>query len=355
MALQKTFLCKLCNTREASAIKSHIFTHVFLRSLINPPGQTKRGVGRSFGITPKGVTAHVERDIKQEEFEDLFGKELTDEQYEKLQMDQFAQEHFLCTVCENRIKVVEDYFNDNVYRNISTTTPIATINGIEASMPGQNNRLIRLFFYTLMWRASVARYTGFYFPENIEVELRNLLDLVLGNNLAETNQNSNDHSARIEDYPLIIATVKSFSNPGSNQVYIAHTRNPFYFSINEYIVWFYPDHTKLTVTGDFLGLELYVQRAFINRNEGLGRLNFILIPESDWLIPINKNHERMVNAFFDSVNKKYVKQFRQNKRKEPSFQEYKMFREAILGDQQFMGIQWTPDRIDEIIRRHTTQ
>ncbi len=347
-------LCELCQSNPASAIKSHIFSHFFLRSLINPPGQTKRGIGRSFGIGGEGgITAHVERDISRADFEELFGSVLSDVQYEELQMDQFAKANLLCSQCENKVKIVEDYFNDNVYRNVDTVTTVDSINKIDISKPGKDNRIIRLFFYTLLWRASVAKHTNFAFPKPIENQFRELLDSVLGSTIEETTKNAEEYQVQILSYPLIIATCKTFTNPGANQVFIDNCPNPYYYEINEYIIWYYPDVARIVNDCDLLGLSKYAHPSVINLNEAVGDITFVLLPEEDWMIPINTLHERAAKKFFKEVNEKYFSTFRANKKRNPTLPEYTKFREKIVSDGIAMGIQWTKRRIDDLITKNT--
>ena len=47
----KAGICKLCKQKEASSIASHIFSHFFIKSMLNPLDEEKRGYGSSYSIS----------------------------------------------------------------------------------------------------------------------------------------------------------------------------------------------------------------------------------------------------------------------------------------------------------------
>ncbi len=356
MPKDETPICRLCKTRPASQIKSHIFSQFFLRSNLNKPGVKGRDSGIGYGISGAGgVTAHVEQNVPQSHFEETFGDDLTDEQILDLQMAIYSKDYFLCKNCEQRLQVVEDYFNNNVYHKSSSGTAIEIIQEVEISKPGHDNRIIRLFFYSLLWRASAAKFNGLQFPDAIESKFRDLLDTTLGNSLAETQANAIAQNDEIVSYPLIIATVPAFTNPTANMVFIETCVQPYYFEINEYIVWYFPNPPLYQVVCNLFGLEKYAHKDLINYQEGLGDFKIVLVPEIDWMQKIYIRIQKKGDEFMEAVAKEYFKRFVSNKRRTATEREIKEFEKELKSEDVPIGIRYDPKRIDKVIEKHTTK
>ncbi len=347
-------LCALCNVRPASSIKSHIFSQFFLRSNLNLIEDKRRGVGIGFGLGEGGVKAFVEQNAPQSRFENVFGEDLSDEAILALRMDLYSKDYFLCKNCEQRLQVVEDYFNTNAFHNPLTTASVDIIRGINVAKPEFDNRIIRLFFYSLMWRASAARFSDFQFPNSIELGLRNLLNNSLGDTLEETQARVNVYNNEIISYPIILATASSFSDPTSNTIIVDKCIQPYYFEINEYIIWYFTDTNNYQIDCNLEGLEMYANRDFVNYSEAYGELKIVLIPENDWF---QKNRSRIRKKAEDFMRKsihKYFESSQRSKGRAPSQLELENFIQELLSEDVPEGIRYNESRVDEVIVKHSS-
>lgn len=342
--------CRLCKIEDAVSIKSHIFTHFFIKSLINPEGIMKRGYGRSYAIgEEKGVKTYIENDVSHSDFIKLFGDtEMDEEKILEIIMDPYAKAYFLCKNCEDRMKILEDYFNDNVYRSILDEE---RVNGIESIQPG-NNLLIRLFFYTLFWRASAAKFDNFEFGNKIEEELRILLNNTIGDSLEEIIQNANDNKDEILKYPLFLGSCREFTNTTQNQIKIENYEQPYFFEINEYSILFFKSKENLNIEADLFGIEKYIKTEFINIDED--RIKIILIETKDWDKKIKIIIERKAHRFLKNTLSRFVKAYYENHKCIPRAKLHDEFKnDLIYGEDTTLSLKYSEERIQKLINKHS--
>ncbi len=232
--------CKLCDSADATKIDSHIFTHAFIKSMINPLEIKKRGYGSSFEISSTDfINFFFERRVDGDRVQDILNRNLTDEEIKSLS-DHYARKFILCSKCEGKLERIENYFIDNVYlklferKNQTTNKGELTFHTVN----GLNNPTLKLFFLSIIWRASLVNFAGFKLRPKEEKKILKILKDVLCDKIEETIEKATAEKDTINYFPLLIYTSQIFCDPTSNVLHIDRSNVPYFLSINEYFIVF---------------------------------------------------------------------------------------------------------------------
>jgi len=237
-------ICGLCKTRPANQTGSHIFNHSLIRDVINViDPKTNKVDGRrnrevAFSISPTNfVTPFLGRQVNNEMAEKLLGRPITDEEIENSKNNPYTVDFFLCTICEGRIEKVESYFMDNVHTrlrggtcNIVQSLPDLSI----ATCEGINDKLVRLYIYSLIWRAGEVEYMGFKIQKGHNNLLRSILDQNLDPDLRKIVRNVEENKDKINSLPLkIFYLTTPPSKSTENVIHMGLSKEPYFFMISD--------------------------------------------------------------------------------------------------------------------------
>ena len=316
--------------------------------MLNPIDNNQRGIGRSFQFSGGiGSKTFFERDVSMNDFDRLFGgQELTDEQLRDLKMDPYSKSYLLCKGCEDRMRIVENYFKDNVFDKI-TPEDKEFVN----SALNSNNLLIRLFFLSMSWRASVAEFDSFKLPNEIEERLREIIHDSIGNDLDETTNLANDNSEFILNEAIFCCTTRYFCDITANQITIIDQDTPYYFEINEYSLCYFPDQKNLKVQQNLFGLEKYISDLTINLHED--QFKICLVKSSDWNLKRNGLFRYAASKFTQSLRETFVDSYKKTYAKEPDLKLVQAFMtELIHGSGTTTALRYTDERINGLMEKY---
>lgn len=254
----KAGICKLCKQKEASSIASHIFSHFFIKSMLNPLDEEKRGYGSSYSISgSKFLDIFFEREYNADKITEVLGREITDDEIDSL-TDHYAVKYILCKDCEDKMERIENHFNDNVFKIVfdkKIASKKINNNQIIHSIKDANNNIVRLFIISLIWRASITKFSGFSLKHREQEKLRVLLNKSLDLNLEELTKKAKLNEKEIRSFPLMLFSTRFFSDTTSNLVHIEKSSNPYIFKVNEYIIIFGTKQNQIKNNrNDFYGL-----------------------------------------------------------------------------------------------------
>lgn len=265
-----TFMdCELCKNAPVSNVSSHIIPQFFIRSMINPEGERKRGFGSSFAITSNGfLDFFFERHVDDDDVNNSLDRSLTDDEIKELS-DHYAEKNWLCLNCEKRLERIENYFEEKVY-----SWPFIDH---KESLPNKSNvyhldslnaKMIRLFFYSILWRMANRKFSGFQLAPGTENSLRHLLDEMLDLDQKKIITKLEQAPDNFNNFPLVVFTTRTFSNTQSNIVHVSKNPRPHFISINEYLLVFYEKRKHLCLPSvNFFGLEVGSFKRSVNENE----------------------------------------------------------------------------------------
>jgi len=347
--MSKVQICKLCEAKEASSIKSHIFSHFFIKSMINPISDNKRGIGRSFQMSGTGGTkTFFERNVSMKDYDRLFGHaDLTDEQLTELRMDPYSEPFILCSRCEKRMGIVEDYFNDNVFYTLFEDEKVN--NAISAC--SHNSDLIKLFFLSMIWRASIAEFDNFKIDAEIENRLKEILNTSIGDDLDSTIELVEQNKDEIKKEGVCCITSRVFCDVTANQILIENCTNPYFFEINEYSVCYFGTSEDHAIQEDLFGLESHINEETINQNED--EFKIAIISNQEWNIKRNRIMQKKAIEFIQHVKQKLVNNYFDRNKKAPKEQIIQAFgHELIHGRGTTLALRYSDDRIEHLIAKY---
>lgn len=281
----KAGICKLCKKKAASSIASHVFSHFFIKSMLNPLDENKRGYGSSYSISStKFLNVFFERKFNPEKITEALGREIMDNEIEAL-VDHYAVKFILCKDCEDRFERIETYFNDIVFKQVfENKYKLTKINNnqIIHSLENVNNNIIRLFIISLIWRASITKFDNFTLGHRDQEQIRILLDKSLDLDLKEIEVKSRIYEKEIRSYPMMLFSTRFFSDTTSNLVHIEKSNSTYFFKINEYIILFGTKQNQIRSNTNYL----YGLSKIIHYNESINidenTITVTEIPGSDF-------------------------------------------------------------------------
>jgi hypothetical protein len=230
-------LCKLCRINPAIQTGSHIFNFALIRGAINMNDVLKRDKEVSFKInSSSGVETYIGRAVNVEKIEELFGRSMTSEEISQ-NNNPFTVDHLLCTICERKFEVIENYFMKQVHNKLKAdriSLSPRNSNLSIASFPNVNEEFIRLYVYSLIWRAAEAGWTNFKIKETEKELLRKILSENLDLDKTVMMANVLPNSSLINSIPLIIHFLVTTSDYSENVVFIDTCTNPYFMVLNQF-------------------------------------------------------------------------------------------------------------------------
>lgn len=270
--------CKLCNENEADQTGSHIITASILKNIFDEKSRG-RDYETAFTLSSNEfVEKYIGRSVPPEEIEETLGRMLTDEEVNE-NLNPITFDYFLCRSCEQRIKIVENYFILNVHKKLNIIKD--NITSVYKLPKSVDKKLVRLFWYSIIWRVSATKFSGFQLKPKEEEKLRKILNNSLGNNLNSTKSFVAKNNSSIDELPIIIIRSVNNPNPTGNVIFLhPKYRMPYSCVFNEYVVllYFKESHTRSTTQsffklGELIGIEEIINYKKNDFKIGLVKIN----------------------------------------------------------------------------------
>ncbi len=342
-------LCKICNINEANQTGAHVFPAWMIASTFD-----KKGRNRDYEVIHAfhpldNELPYFGRSLQPDKIEESIGRELTEEEAES-QKNFLVVDNLWCRKCENKFKIVEDYFLDNVDRAI-----------IDFANQGEGNiktltaspLLIRLFIYSLIYRASITNLMGFSLNAKTEEKLKSFINKYVQDNLIDTIAfiESNTEKKELTNYP--VRCIKIETEKGNTFVHI-HKKydKPYCFIINNYILQFYQkeSHTRSTPYS-FWGITDLLNQIhyFPNYNESAFRIGIINLEHWNLIKSkfIRYNSQYKIQNFIKVYERMFLDEFGYN----PSQTQVQKFLNILVDNDKKIGIKYTREQILEAMNK----
>lgn len=230
-------ICTLCKTNTANKKGSHIIPHFLIQSIFSMDDRNSRyreailTVGLSENI-------HIGRELNIDKIEEIFGRQMNDEDIQNNPPNPFVRDYIYCNECENKFGVIE-----SVYAQ-STQTQFPKFGNWQSSLAPH---LTHIFWISVLWRLSSAKF-GFAFPNDMEEKLRRILVNTLALNqknipdkgyYIEQLQNYGYYLMRFHDSDIDKTLHMGVSFPVQGEDTYADI-----FSINNFVLYFYRKANK---------------------------------------------------------------------------------------------------------------
>lgn len=258
-------ICRLCKNENANQTGSHIFSWFLIRDAINKLGNKRRDNEITFHIsTEKFVKTYFGREITPDQIRRIKGEELSDDEINQM-VNPFTKDNIICSKCEKRLSKLEEINNINFFQ---------ALNEYKVNSPNydihefQEGELIRLFIYSLAWRASIVNQNDFQMDASHEEKLRTLLAKVLSIDETQLYQNISSNKNEINSYPLII-TFSQTIGENTNFIFCSGNKRPYAMILNSlsFQLFFNPKHTK-RINETLFGINQIISKnKLLNMNE----------------------------------------------------------------------------------------
>ncbi len=228
--------CKLCQKRPANQTGSHIFNSALIKGAVNAKGQTKRDKEVLHTIRPGvGVETYFGRELSLKIVEEALGREMLEQEIAS-NINPLTVDHLICVECERRIERIENYFMSNVYDKLEKgqfPTVSANQDLLIATCNGVDENLVRLYFYSLAWRAAEIEYGNCKFEVHEKNLLREILDENLDLDITNSANNAKKNKNFICQLPLIIKYLTTTGDSSENFIYSDKSKRPYFFLLND--------------------------------------------------------------------------------------------------------------------------
>jgi hypothetical protein len=258
--------CKLCKSAKADKTGSHIVPHFLVKEFVNQAGFSSKDKEITFTLstkTPDVVKSFFGRGVLPDKIKEVLGSNLNEIE-PQLMKDPFVRDYLLCTSCEGKLAVLEGIFQKIIYSKIDRFTSVTEILGIPILQIKESD-LMRAFFYSVIWRTSVAHLYSSRLPSSLEDQLRVLVNEILSQKEAELLQNIRNNRSRLNAIPLVIF----YSSTGIGSTVVHNiSKSPYYFILNDFIICLYSKKKSIYKAPDRgFNIERLPIKQLINHNE----------------------------------------------------------------------------------------
>lgn len=222
--------CLLCKQNLSSKENSHILTRFISTSFIKAGGAKKGNSLSSDSVLKTENDAVILAEV------------------EYIQ-DSPKQDYILCHECENYLGIVEGLSRDTFiswreqvdqskFNLVHTNTPLDIVECVSS-----NPRVIRLFVYSLFWRASISdhkMFDGYKLSDFIEEDLRQILFKYKAQYKRDFLENVNA-APYFNDYPYSALTTIEFNDDTICSLFAPTTNDPYSLIVDRFIFMLYPD------------------------------------------------------------------------------------------------------------------
>lgn len=336
-------LCEICNTNEANQTGAHIFPAWMIASAFDEKGRNRDYEVIHAIRSLDNELPYFGRSIQPEKIEESIGRELTEDEAES-QKNFLVIDNLWCRKCENKLKILEDYFLENVDRNI---IDFSNQKGLDVKTIKANIFLIRLFIYSLIYRASITKLMGFKLEEKIERKLKSFLNKYIQENLPETIEfiERNTEKNELTDYP--VRCLKMETEKGKTFVHIQKTYDkPYCFIINSYIFQFYQKERHIRSTPySFFGITDFLSQMKYYPNFKESEFQIGMMNLEHWNVVKSKFIKHHSQNKIQNFKLIYEEMFQDKFGYKPNQFQTQKFLEILVDNNKRLGVKYTKEQI----------
>ncbi|MCW3109236.1 MAG: hypothetical protein JWQ09_3742 [Segetibacter sp.] len=203
-----------------------------IKSLVNKEGVKERENEVIFSFSEKFVQTYIGR---QQSAEDkvipIKGRPLNDEEIVQTEKENpFTRHHFLCPECEDKLSVLESM----VSQKILTVIRRYVVKNAESydTVVIADGDLLRLFIYSLAWRAAVTRMNDFEMLPSHQEILRDALNKSLSLDPKEFVKKVEENVCLIRNVKIVVSFLETASR-NDNYIYCSLAYKPYAMILND--------------------------------------------------------------------------------------------------------------------------
>lgn len=345
--------CRLCLTNDANQTGSHIIPFFIIKSLVNDDPNDKRYKEKSFKISTSDlVSYYVGRNLSPEKIEKLLGRELTEEEIQK-NANHYTKDNVLCSWCERRLQIIENEFNLKVYTKLQSARQSQLHEKLSCTDElNVSPEIIRLFFFSIIWRCSVTKFLNLKLEASIEEKLRDLLHTGLTDKTEDLPMMAGAIAEKLKQFPLAVLHESKPDDSTRNICFIHQSnRTPYYFIFNEFIILFYNKKKSLyNPVGKCFGLENLRFKGLVNLNEAKFKIG--ILTKDQWRDYRSNVLKHVVKIMSSRIEFLYINLYKHFRRvTPPRYLVHSVMREVTGGKEDIID-NYSIDRIVKIFQRY---
>ncbi len=344
--------CLICKINEADQTGAHIFPAWMIASAFDHKSRT-RGyeiIHAMYSLDSK--LPFFGNSVSIEKINEQVGRDLTDKEIQD-QKNLLTVDNLWCRKCERRLKQVEDYFLETVERRINDFTNCDDTETIELN--NSNNYLIRLFLYSIVYRASLAKFMGFTLNQKSSRKLNFFLNNYIKDDLKSTISSieSSFRKDQLLKYPIRCMKIEHKLNESSGFVFAHNKYNkPYCLIINRYIIQFYGKGNQTNFKpNSFFGISSIIKVApdFKNYKEDVFKMGLINLKL--W----NEIKKKFIDSQVATKMKTHIRMFKLMHMSKfgsaPDRSLIALFLKELIDNDLPLGIKYTKEKIVEAMNR----
>jgi hypothetical protein len=344
--------CLLCNRNEADQTGAHIFPAWLTATAFDKNGRT-RDYEVIYSISPSKLSMpYFGKSVQPEKISEQIGRELTDQEIQE-QQNNLIVNNLWCRTCERRFKIVEDYFLEYVDRQINDFSKCNNTGILE--LKDANKYIIRLFLYSLIFRAYISEKFGFFLIQKTYNKLKHFLDYYIKNDLNSTTNfiASDSYKDQILKFPIRLFKTENEPSDSKGWIFI-HDRHwkPYCFILNNYFMQFYGKGNRANFKPEsFFGISSIITRMPSIRNYKENIFKIGLLNKEAGKEVIKKYTDFLMKIQMHFFTNRFVSIFKRKFKYLPNEFTKKLFLKELIDNDLPMGNKYTNDKFIEAFRR----
>jgi len=343
--------CKICNNYEANQTGAHIFPAWMITSAFDDKSRN-RGHEIIYSTKSYGFSfPYFGRSVLPDKVKENVGRDISDNEA-KNQANELVVDNLWCRDCEKRFKIIEDYFLDYVDKKLDKF--IDDNSKLEVvELNDTNNYLIRLFIYSLIYRAFLVKFI--YLNSKTSKKLRLFLDNFLKTDIKSIIEKieKSDCKDQLLKFPIrCIKTEQKIGNT-SNFVYLPYgLTKPNCLIINQYIIQFYGKGNQTQFSSkSFFGISSLISGSKNIRNYKETQFKVGLINLELWNEIKATYNKWLVEKTNFNLIVLYKGMFKMKFGRNPNQDQISLFLKELINNKEPTGIKYTDEKILEAMNR----
>jgi hypothetical protein len=337
--------CCICNIREANKTGTHIFPAWMVASAFDENSRTRNYEQIHTIGTFHNKLPYFGNSVLPEEINRSIGRDLSDKEIAE-QKNPLTVDNLWCSECENRIRILEEYFLTNVDRQTNDFTNFNDL--LVKNLSDSNNYIIRLFIYSLIIRADAANFMGFSLYYKSRKKLKSLFSTFTGDSLNSTIDiiNNSDKKQLLLKLPIRLVKTEEIETTDNFVFTNKEYDRPYFLIINRYILQFYCKGSHIQFKpSSFFGISKLISNHENFRNYKENVFKIALLREKTW-----KEVGNNFNVFLaKEVLRYYVIMFKAMVKLKfgftPNKYQISKYTDILINNDTNIAIKYTPEKI----------
>jgi hypothetical protein len=344
--------CLLCDQNEANQTGAHIFPAWMTATAFDVAGRN-RDYEIIFSLRPfVSKLPYFGRSVQPEKITEQIGREISENEIQE-QVNELVVNNLWCRNCEKRFKIVEDYFHEQVDLQL---TDFSKCNDTGVSDLKETNKyIIRLFLYSLFFRAHVADFMEFHLYSKTYKKIKYFLNYYIKDDLNATIDfiNSSYRNDQILKYPIRCFKIEQRLNESKGWVFI-HNKHykPYGLVINNYFIQFYGkgDHARFRPES-FFGISSIISSMPNIRNYKESEFKIGLLDKKIATIILKNCVDYLTDLKKESLAQGFKKMYKIKFKRYPDEITTQIFLKELIVNDLPPGLKYTKENIKEALKR----